>query len=154
MEDTIKSMLDEGKLRTSMVTVKLIKQISANSYIIADKTMVALLDISDAPSHAKHLNNGSWYKLIKCQKGEQSTIKINKLFKPVKTTNKEELKDISAQVKRLETTIESAASSRKYEDFKTISNKPNQSKIDKITVKVITKSRVITTNKGNYQICN
>ena len=154
MGDTIKSLLNDGKLRTSMVTVQLIKQISANSYIIADKTMVALLDISDAPSHGKYLNNGSWYKLIKCQKGEQSTIKINKLFKPVKTTNKEELKDISVQVNKLENTIASAASSKKYEDFRTISKKPNQSKIDKITVKVITKSRVISANKGNYQICN
>ena len=113
MGDTIKSLLNDGKLRTSMVTVQLIKQISANSYIIADKTMVALLDISDAPSHAKHLNNSSWYKLIKCQKGEQSTIKINKLFKPVKTT-KEELKNISSQVKKLENTIASSASSKKY----------------------------------------
>ena len=31
---------------------------------------------------------------------------------------------------------------------------PNHSKIENVTVKVITASRVISTNKGKYQICN
>ena len=154
MSDTIQSLLQDGKLKTSMITVKLVKEISANSYIIADKTMVALLDISDAPSHGKNLSNGSWYKLIKCQKGDQNTIKTNKLFKPVRSTIKQELTSISSQVKKLEKTIASSAGSKKYEDFQNLSKKPNQSKIDKITVKAITKSRVINTDKGNYQICN
>ena len=154
MSDTIKSLLKDGKLKSSMITVKLVKEISANSYIIADETMVAILDINDAPSHAKLLNTGSWYKLIKCQKEDNSTIKINKTFKPVKSNVKNELEDISSKVKRLEDILVSSSSSKKYEDFQNISSKKNQSKIDKITVKVITKSKVITTSKGNYQICN
>ena len=154
MSDTIKSLLDGGKLKTSMIQVQLIKQISSNSYIIADKSMVAILDIQDAPSHSNHLNQGCWYKLIKCNKGEKNTIKTNKLFKPVKTLVKNELPDMSAQVQKLENAIVSSATSKKYEDLQTISMKPNQAKIDKLTVKVITKSRVITTSKGNYQICN
>ena len=38
MSDTIKTFLEDGKLKTSLVTVKLIKQISIDSYIIADKS--------------------------------------------------------------------------------------------------------------------
>lgn len=154
MSDTIKSLLDDGKLRTSMLEVQLIKQISTNSYIIADKSMVAILDIQDAPSHSKNMIPGCWYKLIKCQRGDKSTIKINQKFKPVKAHVKGELPDISSEVRKLETAIVSSATSRTYESFQTMSSKPNQSKIEKITVKVITKSRVISTNKGNYQICN
>ena len=154
MSDTIKSLLNDGKLKTSMVKVQLVKQISLNSYIIADKSMVAILDIQDASSHSKHLNQGDWYKLIKCSKGGENTIKINKLFKPVKTLVKDDLPDMTSQVNKLEIAMASSATSMKYEDLETISNKPNQTKIDKLTVKVITKSRVISTSKGNYQICN
>ena len=154
MSDTIKNFLDDGKLKTALVTVKLIKEVSSNSYIIADKSMVAILDTNAAPEHAKHLTTGNWYKLIKCQKGEKNTINKNKLFKPVKTLFKDEIGDIADQVENLENTIETTASAKKYEDFQAISKKANHSKIDKLTVKVITMSRVITTSKGNYQICN
>ena len=65
MSDTIKSFLDDGKLKTSALTVKLIKQIDELSYIIADKSMVAILDIHDNPTHGKYMQIGLWYKLIK-----------------------------------------------------------------------------------------
>jgi hypothetical protein len=154
MSDTIKTFLDDGKLKTSLLTVKLIKEVSSNSYIIADKSMVAILDTHAAPDHAKHLNTGNWYKLIKCNKGEKSTINVNKLFKPVKTLFKDEIGDIADKVENLENTLETTASTKRYEDFQTISHKPNHTKIDRLTVKVITMSRVITTSKGNYKICN
>jgi hypothetical protein len=154
MSDSIQTFLKDGKLKTSLLTVKLIKNISLGSYIIADKSMVAILDIHETPDNAKNMQTGSWYKLIKCQKGEGSTIKLNKLFKPVKTIMKEDIEDFSEEAERLEKSLEAKASTKKYEDFQSIENKPNHSKIDRITVKVITKSRIISTNKGNYQICN
>ena len=154
MSDTIKKFLEDGKLKTSLITVKLIKEISINSYIIADKSMVALLEIHEAPAHAKYMQAGSWYKLIKCQKGGKGTIKINKAFKPVRTQVKEDIDDISAEVRRLEQSIEKKASSMQYVNLQTIREKPNHTKIDNLTIKVITKSRVISTNTGNYQICN
>lgn len=154
MSDTIKTFLEDGKLKTSLVTVKLIKQISIDSYIIADKSMVAILDLHEAPTHAKYIQAGSWYKLIKCQKGGQNSIKINKIFKPVKTQVKEDLGDISEEVGRVEQYIGDTASSKQYINFETIKSLPNHTKIDKLSIKVITKSRVINTNKGNYQICN
>ena len=154
MGDTIKNFLDNGKLKTSFITVKLMKEINTNSYIVADKSMVAVLDTHDAPDHAMHLKNGNWYKLIKCHKGEKNTIKTNKLFKSVKTLSKDEIEDIADEVDNLENHIQTTASAKKYEDFETLSKKPNHSKVGRLTVKAITVSRVITTSKGNYQICN
>ena len=68
MADSLKSVLENGKLVTSLLTVKLIKQLITNSYIIADQSMVAILDITEAPGHSKYMNPGTWYKLIKCEK--------------------------------------------------------------------------------------
>ena len=154
MSRTIKSFLEDGKLKTSLITAKLMKQISETSYIIADESMVAILNIEDAPSHSKHLKTGCWYKLIKCHKTEPSTLMLNKLFKPVKTLMKDEIEDISPEIEELEKKAMEKANAKTYQDLQTITNKPNNTKIDKITVKVMTKSRVISTNKGNYQICN
>ena len=130
------------------------QEIDTNSYIVADKSMVAVLNTHDAPDHAKNLETGNWYKLIKCQRDGKSTIKSNKLFKPVKTFKQDEIGNIADQVDNLVNNIQTSASAKKYEDFDTLSMKPNHSKVGKLTVKVITVSRVITTSKGNYQICN
>ena len=154
MSDTIKSVLNDGKLKSSSLTVKLVKQLGLNSYIIADKSMVAILSIEDVPNHSKYLNPGCWYKLIKCQKCDSSTLKLNKLFKPVKTLVKQDIGDISIDVEELENKTVVKASGKKYKDFKALASQPNHSKIDRITVKVITQSRIISTEKGNYQICN
>ena len=154
MEDNIKNFLNDGKLKSSFLTVKMIKDIDANSFIIADKSMVALLDTHEAPDHAKYLTSGNWYKLIKCQQDGKNTIKTNKLFKPVRTLIKYDIDGIDDQVQNLQTQIMANASTKRYEDFDTLSKKPNHSKIERLTVKVITMSRVIATSKGNYQICN
>ena len=154
MSDTIKTFLKDGKLKTSMLTVKMVKSINSQSCIIADKSSVAILDIHETPDHARNMQTGCWYKLIKCQKSDGRTIKLNKVFKPVKTQVKEDIEDISAEIDELEKSLSDKASAKKYEDIQTIKNKPNQSKIEKITVKVTSKSRVISTGKGNYQICN
>ena len=154
MADSLKSFLENGKLVTSLLTVKLIKQLSTNSYVIADQSMVAILDITEAPGHSKYMNPGAWYKLIKCEKAEKSTIKINKTFKPIKTIVKGDIKDIDLEVNRLEQLMEKKASSKQYITLKSIINQPNHTKIDELTVRVTTRSRVITASKGNYQICN
>ena len=106
MADSLKSFLENGKLVTSLLTVKLIKQLSTHSYVIADQSMVAILDITEAPSHSKYMHPGTWYKLIKCEKAQNSTIKINNTFKPIKTIVKGDIKDIDLEVNRLEQLME------------------------------------------------
>ena len=153
MGETIKSFLNTETLKTSSLTVKLVKELSLNTYIVADKSMVAVLDINDAPSQSKHLLQGFWFKLIKCTVGEGKTIKINKVFKPIKTILTQEIDDLDIKVKELEKAFKTIANTKKYQGFESLSKLPNHSKIAKLTIKVISKSRVIPTNKGNYQIC-
>ena len=64
-----------------------------------------------------------------------NSIKINKIFKPVKTQVKEDLGDISDEVGRVEQYIGDKASSKQYINFQTITNLPNHTKIDKLTIK-------------------
>ena len=154
MTDSLKTLLQTGKISTSSLPVKVIKEIGSNSFIVADKSGVAVLDTNDNPDHSKYLKNGNWYKLIKCYKGDGSTIKSNKQFKPVKTVIGNAISDIEDEVEQLENSVRNTASNKSYKNFETLSKMPNHSKIEKVTVKVITASRVITTNKGKYQICN
>ena len=153
MDDTIKTFLNTDKLKTSALTVKLVKEFGHNTYIVADKSMVAVLDINDAPSHSKHLLQGFWFKLIKCTVGEGETIKINKVFKPIKTKLTQEIDDLDIKVEEFEKTFKTTASTKRYHTFESLFELPNYSKIAKLTIKVISRSRVIPTNKGNYQIC-
>ena len=155
MADTLKTLVKSGKLNGSALTVKVIKQISTNSHIVADKTMVAILDTHENPDHAKYLKAGIWYKLIKCSTtGDKSTIEPNKHFKPVKAVVHVDLGDIDEQVENIEKDVVAAASTKKYVDFQTLATSPNHSKVEKVTVKALTASRIISTGKGNYQICN
>ena len=81
---------------------------------------MALLYTHDAPDHARYLTSGNWYKLIKCQQDGKSTIKTNKLFKPVRSMVKDEIEDIADQVENLERSIGNAASAKTYKDFETL----------------------------------
>ena len=77
--DTLKTLLDSGKLKTSYLIVKVVKQLGSDLFIVADKSKVAILDTTDSPGHGKLLGNGLWYKLIKCNKGsDENTVKIKK----------------------------------------------------------------------------
>ena len=73
---------------------------------------------------------------------------------PVKTLLKVEVGDISREVEELTVGMVEKAKSKTYKNLKVISKQPNNSKINQITVKVISQSRVITTERGKYQICN
>ena len=95
--DTLKTLLDSGKLKTSYIIVKVVKQLGSDLFIVADKSKVAILDTTDSPGYGKFLGNGFWYKLIKCNKGnDENIVKINKIFKPVKANKQEDAKDDKA----------------------------------------------------------
>ena len=118
MSDTIQSFLNDGKLNTSSLTVKIVKTFGDNAYIVADKSKVAILNIEDSPNISKYLNVGYWYKLIKCKKGDSSTIKPNITFKPIKTVDKGDIGDITSDLETLEKTSIKKASDKKYRNFR------------------------------------
>ena len=77
MGDTIKTFLKDGKLKTSAITIKLIKKVSESSYIIADRSMASVLNTDDSQSQSRNLAVGCCYKLIKCEKVSSTMIKLN-----------------------------------------------------------------------------
>ena len=58
MSDTIQSFLNDGKLNTSSLTVKIVKTFGDNAYIVADKSKVAIKNNSDKEDYNLYPNNG------------------------------------------------------------------------------------------------
>ena len=153
MAGTITDLIQYGKIKASHLLVKVVQQIGPHTFLIADSSDVALLNTSQSESHSKLLIEGCSYKLIKCSRGEANEIVTNKNFKPVKSLLKVEVGDISTKMKIIQDSVVKNTDNTKYVDFDEVEKKPIHAKIEKLTVKVISKSRTITTKKGNYQIC-
>ena len=150
---TIKEFLSRDNQSTEILTIKMIKEIDATSYVIADKSSLALLDISMQPSHGRLLKPGYWYKLIKCKRADNMTVRINERFKPIKLSVKQELKIDQKKIEKFEESLKTTAKLKKYENLENISKRPNHSKVETLTVKIIKISRIIETSRGSYQIC-
>ena len=102
MSNTIKSLLQNEKPVTAILTVKLIMEIGGGMYIIVDKSKLAIMDITSDLSQGKVLIPGCWYKLIKCKKGDQETVKTNVNFKPIKAHIKHDIKEDPEKIENLE----------------------------------------------------
>ena len=152
--DTLKTLLESGKLKTSYLEVQIVKRIEKDRFIVADGSKVAVLDTSETVGQGKNLTDGCWYKLIKCSKGEENhVVKNHRTFKPVKLAMRKNLGDIDSLVKEIETQIEKMSKKNEYIDFEMIEERENNTRIEEVTVMVMSKSRIISTNRGNYQIC-
>ena len=79
---------------------------------------------------------------------QNQVVKRNLKFRPVKSIIVPEIGDVSVQVKKIQEDMISKSTETKYTIFSEIEKKKINS-----TVKVISKSRIITTNRGSYQIC-
>ena len=152
MEDSLQALLLHGQIKASYLHIQVVKQIDSSSYIIADKTRAAILEVSKAHV-AKPLIEGTSYKVIKCIKEDNMTLNTNPRFKPVQHKSKLEIENLDGKVKELEDFLRKRSKAKMYTDIESLEPKLVHSKIPEITLKVMTKSRVITTNKGNYQIC-
>ena len=153
MADTLEYLIKNGKLKSAYLNIKVIKKISDSTFIIADSSKVLVLDTSNHPTHGKTLNEGLWYKLIKCTIGENGKVVTNKSFKPLKSQSSQKIGDISSKVHELEMKIRVSTSSNIL-SFDDIERMENNAKINQITFKVISKSKIISSKYGNYQICN
>ena len=119
MADTLASLCKIGKLRSSYLPIMVVKKIDDNLFIIADKSMVAMLDTRSNPTHGKSLNEGNWFKLIKCTLDEKGSVVTNKSFKPVRCTTNQRIGDISSKVNELENKMKSEISGNN-QDFDAI----------------------------------
>ena len=91
MSQTIEALLNGQKQSSGILTIQFIKEVGNATFIVGDNTGVAIMDISDKPSYGKLMNKGCWYKLIKCHKINENSIKPNDKFKPIKVHAKKEL---------------------------------------------------------------
>ena len=151
MAEKLETLLRNGKLKTSYIILKVVKRIDEEMFIVADETDVALLDTRDSLGLAKNLTVGDWYKLIKCSKGSQNNVvKSHKSFKPVKMKMNKKLEDIDRKVKEFEGSLDIKPKKIDNIDFEILKEKENNSQVDEVTIKVMSKSRVINTNRENY----
>ena len=84
MSQTVETLLNYKKQSSGILTIQLIKEVGNATFIVGDNSGVAIMDISDKPSYGKLMNKGCWYKLIKCHKINENSIKPNDNFKPIK----------------------------------------------------------------------
>ena len=111
MSDTIKSLLNHENVETFSIIIKVLKQTDENSYLVKDKSMLALLYMENNEVHLESLKSGHWYKLIECQKNKSTMIKIDQMFMPVKLVRTENKK------RRMRMNKLSAMNVQQYHDF-------------------------------------
>ena len=78
---TLRSFLQTGTLQGSLLTVRVIKQIETNLFIIVDSSRVALLDTSMSIIYGRTLIEGNTFRLEGCQKIDNHTVGIKIKFK-------------------------------------------------------------------------
>ena len=152
MTDSLQTLLLQGKIKAPYLPVQVVKQIDSNSYIIADKSRAAVLDTSKS-SQGKNLVSGASYKIIKGIKEDENTLQTNPSYKPVAHKFKLEISKLDEKVEELEEFLDMRSKKKLYTDIASLHTKLVHSKIQELTVKIMSKSRIITTAKGSYQIC-
>ena len=116
MSQTVEALLNGQKQSSGILTIQFIKEVGNATFIVGDNSGVAIMDISDKPSYGKLMNKGCWYKLIKCHKINENSIKPNDKFKPIKVHAKKELLVDQQKIKKLEESLKEIASLKVYED--------------------------------------
>ena len=99
------------------------KQLDANTYIVADKSSAALLDIKETSSYNKLLHTGNCYKLIKCKKVNEKTLSANANFKPLKGVGIDiKEKKLQSDIEELENSMIKKAEKKTYTNFQDINS--------------------------------
>ena len=151
--DNLETLLACGKIKASYILVKVIKRIDKDTFIIADTSKVAVLNTEEGQGHGTNMIENNWYKLIKCTAGiDKITVKVNRKFRPVRVVMKQDIPGIDKKVHEFEQMISLETKSDRYTDFETLNGMDSNTKVDEIVVKVVSTSRTINTNRGNYQI--
>ena len=155
MDNTLTVLLN-SKQTSGTITVKIIKKINNQFYIIADKTSYALLDLTAYPNYSSLLIPEASYKLIKVTKDKETITPSN--FQPIKS--KQEIKptqkgtDKISKLEKQVTNITSTKSENKI-SLKDIEEKTKDNTlVSNIKVMITTISRMIETKNGNYKIAS
>ena len=78
-------------------------------------------------------------------------MKSHRTFKPVKLAMRKNLGDIDSLVKEIETQIEKMSKKNEYIDFEMIEERENNTRIEEVTVMVMSKSRIISATEATIK---
>ena len=150
----LREFLDNGVLKGNFLLLNVVKKIASGKYIVGDSSGLGLMLLDN---EGKEIKMDSTIRLVKPLKVNETTLKCNPKFSPIKTSEKvkisptkKELKDIENQ---FEFSQEDSDDGKEYINFESIKKMPPSSLIQNVTFLVTNVSRIIQTKSGQYQIC-
>jgi hypothetical protein len=150
----LREFLDNGVLKGNFLLLNVVKKIASGKYIVGDSSGLGLMLLDN---EGKEIKMNSTIRLVKPLKVNETTLKCNPKFSPIKTSEKvkisptkKELKDIENQ---FEFSQEDSDDGKEYINFESIKEMTPSSLIQNVTFLVTNVSRIIQTKSGQYQIC-
>ena len=151
---SLKEFLQNKPLEKNLLEIQVIKMITLDKFIVGDSSGLALLDITENPSHAKDIKIGTAIKLLKPILINTQSLKTNKNFRPLKSKKIIDLDISNSDLEKFDTMqgADDTKISNKLTSFATIRALKNQTITNRITAIVGHVSRIIEISKGKYQI--
>ena len=141
-------MHSDGVTTMKWLYVNILEMLSCTHFIVADHTAVAIMEIEERAKD--HVEVGQGLKLTKALKIDKDLFLLEGTAmktKPMKLhVNKLSLEEMRRMGSNLET-------HKKYKNVKEI-NESDDTDVDRMLVSVSTISRTISTQFGDYKICN
>ena len=148
-----KLLTTEGLSTIKYLYVNIISVLSYNYYIVGDQTAIGIMSVDETSK--KKFKVGTGLKILKPKQIEKDTFLLDEPVmetKPMLLTKPDKLRleELEKKVSNLSKTEKSKS---KYRNFKIICDEEN-TVIDNILILVSSISRNITTQFGDYKICN
>ena len=153
MKSPLSEFLKNETLPGNTMTVTVVKRISAERYIVGDKSCLAILELQQK---GKEIKVDSGVKLIKPIRVSEKTLRCNPSFLPAKTFDYEKLKPSAIEIQEIEKELEDSKDDAPLEEtitLESITKMAPNTIIPKATFFVVRNSRIIQTPNGQYQIC-
>ena len=145
------SVTDFMETGGNKLKIHILKKVNEENYIGGDETKILHIK---AGNKLGELTPGVSYMIIKPEKQDNETLALNPKFKAVKIT-KLHLSDKDAMVEEIFERIKenvNIVGDVKGETFDTITAKPANAKLKKMTAKCLSTSRIIESTYGEYRI--
>ena len=151
---SLQEFLKSRKLNGNFILLTVVKEINEGLYIVGDKSSLGILDLK---KNGRTLKIGSGIKLIKPTCVNEYTLISHPHLSNVKTLKNEKINPEQAEISTLENKAKSSSSQTNSSDKiltgDEIRKMSPSTTIPKFNFLVISISRIIQTDSGQYQIC-
>ena len=113
MKSPLSEFLKNGTLQGNTMTVTVVKKISAERYIIGDKSCLAILELQQK---GKEMKVDSGIKLIKPIRVNEKTLRCNPSFLPAKTLDYEKLSPPAIDIQEIEEELQDSKDDAQVEE--------------------------------------